>query len=53
MRLVDVKSGKEWRKVRVVLEEDKQMRKSFLSVMDKKQKSSKIGASNKIEKGTV
>lgn len=39
MRLVDNKNGKEWRKVRVILEEDKLMRKIFLSVMDKKQKS--------------
>lgn len=39
MRIVENKTGKEWRKVRVILEEDKMMHKTFLSVMDKKQKS--------------
>lgn len=38
MRLIELKNGKEWRKVRVILEQDKKMRKVFLSVMDRKQK---------------
>ncbi len=41
MRLIELKNGKEWRKVRVILEQDKKMKKVFLSVMDKKQDESK------------
>lgn len=37
MRLIEIKDNKEWRKVRVILEQDKKLRKVFLSVMDKKQ----------------
>lgn len=38
MRLVDTKNGKQMIKVRVILEEDKQKRKRFLSVMPRNQK---------------
>lgn len=36
MKLVTIKSIKHWRKIRVILVEDKQTKKIFLSVMDKK-----------------
>lgn len=37
MKLMTIKNVKQWRKVRVILIQDKKIKKIFLSVMDKKQ----------------
>lgn len=43
MKLITENKVKQWRKVRVILIEDKKSKKIFLSVMDKKQKTPKKG----------